>query len=150
MAIQSSNIFVYVFDILYKVLKCKFGVKNINYVRNISDIDDKIIQSSLDKNISTQELTEKITKNFHDDCIFLGCEEPTHEPKATETISEIISMISELIDKNYAYFEKKHVLFNTKKSKDYGKLSKRSQEDMIAGSRFLLKPVPNKASIIRS
>ena len=69
-----------VFDILYKVLKCKFGQKNVAYIRNITDIDDKIIKSSLEKNISTQKLTEKITKNFHDDCDYLVCEKPTNEP----------------------------------------------------------------------
>ena len=57
-----------VFDILYKVLKCRFGKNNVTYVRNITDIDDKIIKSSLEKKISTKELTEKLTINFHDDC----------------------------------------------------------------------------------
>ena len=76
-----------VFDILYKVLKCKFGENNVTYVRNITDIDDKIIKSSLEKKISTKELTEKVTKKFHDDCSFLFCEKPNHEPKATENIS---------------------------------------------------------------
>ena len=86
-----------IFDILYKILKCKFGTKNITYIRNITDIDDKIIQSSLNKKISTQELTKEITKKFHDDCAYLGCENPTHEPKATENISLMIEMINNLI-----------------------------------------------------
>ena len=63
-----------VFDILYKILKCKFGKENVTYVRNITDIDDKIIKSSEDKKISTHELTERITSNFHDDCNYLSCE----------------------------------------------------------------------------
>ena len=79
-----------IFDILFKVLKCKFGNKNVTYVRNITDIDDKIIQSSLERKISTQELTDKIIKNFHEDCIYLGCENPNFEPKATENISLMI------------------------------------------------------------
>ena len=124
-----------VFDILYKVLKCKFGLKNVNYVRNITDIDDKIIQSSLDKKISTQELTEKITKNFHDDCVYLGCEKPTHEPKATENIPLMIDMINKLLKNGYAYLNNNHVYFEVKKFKDYGKLSNKNLNDLIAGSR---------------
>ncbi len=124
-----------VFDILYKVLKCKFGLKNVNYVRNITDIDDKIIQSSLDKKISTQELTEKITKNFHDDCVYLGCEKPTHEPKATENIPLMIDMINKLLENGYAYLNNNHVYFEVKKFKDYGKLSNKNLNDLIAGSR---------------
>jgi len=124
-----------VFDILFKVLKCKFGLKNVNYIRNITDIDDKIIQSSLDKKISTQELTKKITKNFHDDCIYLGCESPTHEPRATENISLMIDMINKLIENGYAYLNNGHVYFEVKKYKDYGKLSNKKLDELIAGSR---------------
>tara|TARA_B100001123_G_scaffold36390_1_gene37663 strand:- start:9417 stop:10781 length:1365 start_codon:yes stop_codon:yes gene_type:complete len=124
-----------VFDILYRVLKCKFGLKNINYIRNITDIDDKIIQSSLDKKISTDELTKKIIKNFHDDCIYLGCEKPNHEPKATENISLMIKMINNLIENGYAYLNNDHVYFEVKKFKDYGKLSNKNLDELIAGSR---------------
>ena len=71
-----------VFDILYKVLKCKYGVKAVTYVRNITDVDDKIIQSSIDKKISIEELTKKITKNYHNDCDYLKCEKPNNiKPK---------------------------------------------------------------------
>ena len=124
-----------IFDILFKVLKCKFGNKNVTYVRNITDIDDKIIQSSLERKISTQELTDKITKNFHEDCIYLGCEDPNFEPKATENISLMIEMISKLIEKGYAYLNKGHVYFEVKKFKDYGNLSNKKLDELIAGSR---------------
>ena len=124
-----------IFDILFKVLKCKFGNKNVTYVRNITDIDDKIIQSSLERKISTQELTDKITKNFHEDCIYLGCENPNFEPKATENISLMIEMISKLIEKGYAYLNKGHVYFEVKKFKDYGNLSNKKLDELIAGSR---------------
>ena len=124
-----------IFDILFKVLKCKFGKKNVTYVRNITDIDDKIIQSSLEKKISTQELTNKVTKNFHEDCIYLGCEDPNFEPKATENISLMIEMISKLIEKGYAYLNKGHVYFEVKKFKDYGNLSNKKLDELIAGSR---------------
>ena len=124
-----------VFDILCRVLKCKFGEKTVTYVRNITDIDDKIIQSSNEKKISTQELTKKITKNFHEDCAYLGCQKPTFEPKATENISLMIEMINKLIQNGYAYLNNLHIYFEVKKFKDYGKLSNKNLDELIAGSR---------------
>ena len=124
-----------VFDILFRVLKCKFGDKTVTYVRNITDIDDKIIQSSIEKNISTEELTKKIIKNFHDDCAYLNCENPTFEPKATENISLMIEMINKLIQNGYAYLNNLHIYFEVKKFKDYGKLSNKNLDELIAGSR---------------
>ena len=111
-----------IFDILYKVLKCRFGGGKVTYVRNITDIDDKIIKSSLEKKISTKELTEQITNNFYDDCKYLFCEKPSHEPKATENISLMIDMIDKLIKKGYAYLNNNHVYFEVKKFNDYGQL----------------------------
>ena len=124
-----------VFDILFRVLKCKFGDEAVTYVRNITDIDDKIIQSSNEKNLSTEELTNKITKNFHDDCTYLNCENPTFEPKATENISSMIEMINQLLRNGYAYLNNQHVYFEVKKFKDYGKLSNKNLEELVAGSR---------------
>ena len=91
-----------VFDILFKVLKCKYGNKSVTYIRNITDIDDKIIQSSQDNNITITDLTKKIIKNFNDDCNFLNCENPSQQPKATDNIEIMINMISELINKGFA------------------------------------------------
>ena len=124
-----------IFDILYKVLKCRFGKNKVTYVRNITDIDDKIIKSSLEKKIPTKELTEKITNNFHDDCEYLFCEKPSYEPKATENISLMIDMINKLIQNGYAYLNNEHVYFEVKKFQDYGKLSNKNLEELIAGSR---------------
>ena len=124
-----------IFDILFKVLKCKFGAKAINYVRNITDIDDKIIKASLEKKISISELTNKITKIFHDDCNYLNCEVPSHEPKATENISLMIEMISKLIKNNNAYESNQHVYFDVNKFKDYGKLSNKNLDELISGAR---------------
>ena len=125
-----------VFDILFKILKCKFGEKKVTYVRNITDIDDKIIQSSNEKKIPTKELTKKIIKNFHEDCDYLVCEKPTFEPKATENISLMIDMINKLITEKYAYLNNHHVYFEVKKFKDYGKLSNKNLDELIAGSRI--------------
>ena len=124
-----------IFDILFKVLKCKFGTKAINYVRNITDIDDKIIKASLEKKISITELTNKITKIFHDDCNYLNCEVPSHEPKATENISLMIEMIGKLIKNNNAYESNQHVYFDVNKFKDYGKLSNKNLDELISGAR---------------
>ncbi len=122
-----------IFDILYRLLKNKF--KKVKYVRNITDIDDKIIKSSQDQNISTKELTEKITKSFLEDCSYLNCENPSHQPKATEHIDLMIEMIGELLKKGFAYENNKHVYFEVKKFSDYGKLSNKKLENLIAGSR---------------
>ena len=122
-----------IFDILFKLLKDKFNA--VTYVRNITDIDDKIIKSSKDQNISSKKLTEKIIKSFLEDCSYLNCEDPTHQPKATEHIDLMIEMISELLTKGFAYENKKHVYFEVKKFSDYGKLSNKNLDDLIAGSR---------------
>jgi cysteinyl-tRNA synthetase len=125
---------VVVFDVLYKILKNEYP--NVTYVRNITDVDDKIIKSSKEKNISILDLTKQITKSFNEDCIYLNCEKPNHEPKATEHISEMIEMISELIKKGFAYENKKHVYFEVKKFEDYGQLSNKKIDELVAGSRI--------------
>ena len=123
-----------VFDILFKLLKNNFS--KVTYVRNITDIDDKIIKSSQEQKISTKELTEKVTSSFLKDCEFLNCENPTHQPKATEHIDIMIEMINELIKKGFAYENQKHVYFEVKKFDDYGKLSNKNLDELIAGSRI--------------
>ena len=122
-----------IFDILFKILKNEYT--SVTYVRNITDIDDKIIKSSKEQKISTKELTEKVTSSFYKDCEFLNCENPTHQPKATEHINLMIEMINDLIKKGFAYENKKHVYFEVKKFPDYGKLSNKNLDDLIAGSR---------------
>ncbi|MDC3058791.1 cysteine--tRNA ligase [Candidatus Pelagibacter sp.] len=122
-----------IFDILFKLLKNEFP--HVKYVRNITDIDDKIIKSSHEQKISTKELAEKVTSSFLKDCEFLNCENPTYQPKATEHIDLMIEMINDLIKKGFAYENKKHVYFEVKKFSDYGKLSNKNLEDLVAGSR---------------
>ncbi|MDB3982962.1 cysteine--tRNA ligase [Candidatus Pelagibacter sp.] len=124
---------IVIFDILFKILKSKFS--SVVYVRNITDVDDKIIKSSKDKKISISDLTETVIKSFGEDCNYLNCENPTQQPKATEHIDLMIEMISELIKKGFAYENNKHVYFEVKKFEDYGKLSNKKLEDLIAGSR---------------
>ena len=124
-----------IFDTLFKILKCKYGKSAVSYVRNITDVDDKIIKSANDNNISIQDLTNKIVKDFKDDCDYLNLESPSKEPKATDHINEMIEMISELIKKKFAYEKNNHVYFEVKKFKDYGKLSNKNLDELIAGSR---------------
>ena len=102
-----------IFDILFKILKNNFP--KVTYVRNITDIDDKIILSSQKLKITSKELTQKITESFFEDCRFLNCENPTHQPKATEHIDLMIQMINGLIKKGYAYENESHVYFEVKK-----------------------------------
>ncbi len=123
-----------IFDILFRLLKNNFS--KVTYVRNITDIDDKIIKSSQEQKISTKELTEKVTSSFLKDCEFLNCENPTHQPKATEHIDLMIEMITELIEKGFAYENHNHVYFEVKKFADYGKLSNKNLDELIAGSRI--------------
>jgi len=124
-----------IFDILFKVLKYEYGKNSVTYVRNITDVDDKIIKFSQDKNISISNLTKKIIKNFDDDCKFLNCEMPSEQPRATDHINLMIKMISELISKGFAYENNNHVYFQVNQFNDYGKLSNKKLEDLIAGSR---------------
>ncbi len=125
---------IVVFDILYKIFKKNYS--KVTYVRNITDVDDKIIKSSKENNISISELTNKVTKSFSEDCSYLNCETPSHQPKATDNIDLMIEMVSELIKKGFAYENNNHVYFEVKKFKDYGQLSNKKLEDLIAGSRI--------------
>ncbi len=124
---------IVIFDILYKIFKKKYS--KVTYVRNITDIDDKIINSSKKKNISISELTKTIINSFDKDCNYLNCDIPTHQPKATEYIDIMIEMISDLTKKGFAYEENQHVYFEVNKFKDYGKLSNKNLNELIAGSR---------------
>ena len=124
-----------IFDILFKVLKSKYGIKSVNYVRNITDVDDKIIKTSKEKNISILELTNNVIEDFNDDCRYLNLDNPNQQPKATNHIDLMIEMIASLITKGFAYEKNNHVYFEVNKFEDYGKLSNKKLEDLIAGSR---------------
>jgi len=123
-----------VFDTLFRVLKKIY--QNVNYVRNITDIDDKIIEASKKKNKSIKKITEEVTKVFHENCKSLNCLQPTREPKATEHIKEMIEMTTSLISKKFAYVSEGHVYFAVTNFKEYGKLSNKNLEELKAGSRI--------------
>ena len=123
-----------VFDTLYRVLKKLFT--NVNYVRNITDVDDKIIEASKNKKISINEITKNVTKVFHDNCKSLNCLVPTDEPRATDHIQEMVEMTKSLIKKNFAYTVEGHVYFSISTFKEYGKLSNKNLDELKAGSRI--------------
>jgi len=124
-----------VFDLLYRVLNKLYGKENVTYVRNITDVDDKIIEASKKKNISIDQVTTEVTKIFHENTKALNCLTPSVEPKATEHIKEMIEMINSLIVKKLAYVNDGHVYFLISGFKKYGKLSNKKLEELVAGSR---------------
>ena len=124
-----------VFDTLFRVLQLLYGSKKVYYVRNITDVDDKIIEASKNKNKSINDITQEVTKIFHQNCKSLNCLKPSKEPKATEHIKEMIQMTSSLIEKKFAYVNEGHVYFSVSSFKNYGKLSNKNLEDLKAGSR---------------
>ena len=123
-----------VFDTLFRVLKLVY--KNVNYVRNITDIDDKIIEASKKINKPINEITKEVTKIFHENCKALNCLDPTTEPKATDHIQEMIEMTKSLIEKKFAYESDGHVYFSVTSFKNYGKLSNKNLDELKSGSRI--------------
>ena len=123
-----------VFDVLFRVLKLVYG--NVNYVRNITDIDDKIIEASKKNNRPINDITEEISKVFNENCKSLNCLKPTKEPKATEHIKEMIEMTKSLIEKKFAYESKRHVYFSVNSFKKYGRLSNKNLDELKSGSRI--------------
>ena len=132
---------VIVFDVLYRLLRHLYGPDHVKYVRNITDVDDKINARALRDfpelplNEAIRRVTEKTANQFQADVKALGCLEPTAQPRATEFIAEMIAMISTLITKGHAYEAGGEVLFNVASMADYGKLSNRKLEDQQAGAR---------------
>ena len=126
---------VIVFDLLFRLLRRIYGIDNVTYVRNITDVDDKIIAAASENNEDIKSLTERTIKFFHDDADYIGALEPTFEPKATDYINDMIDIISSLIEKDYAYVSEDNVLFSASKFSKYGQLSGKNLEEMIAGSR---------------
>ena len=122
-----------VFDTLYRLLKMIYG--KVNYVRNITDVDDKIIEASKKNNKSIKEITDGVTKTFHENCRSLNCEPPSKEPRATEHIDEMIVMTKSLIEKNFAYENNGHVYFSVASFENYGKLSNKNLDQLKSGSR---------------
>lgn len=126
---------VVVYDILYRLLSHIYGKENVVYVRNVTDVDDKINARAIELGVTIQELTSRTYNEFTEDITYLNCLTPTHEPKATEHISDIIAINEKLIENGNAYVSAGHVYFDVTSARDYGCLSGRNLDEMIAGSR---------------
>jgi cysteinyl-tRNA synthetase len=137
---------VIVFDVLFRLLRHLYGADHVTYVRNITDVDDKINARAAEEypalplNEAIRRVTEKTDKQFHEDVAALGCLPPTVEPRATEHIEEMKALIERLVAQGCAYVAEEHVLFRVSSMADYGQLSKRSLDEMIAGARVDVAP----------
>ncbi len=129
---------VAVFDVLYRLLKTKYP--RVTYVRNITDIDDRIMDRAAEQGVPFTDITEKFTRVYQEDAAALGALDPDVQPKVTETIPEIIAMIETLISLDKAYEAEGHVLFQVGTYDGYGELSKRDPEEMLAGARVEVAP----------
>ena len=126
---------VIMFDILYRLLLKSYGKNNITYVRNFTDIDDKINNKSLETGRPIKDITSETIQWYMDDMAALGNLEPDLMTRATDYVPQMINFVERLIAEGFAYVEEGHVLFSVSKYKSYGRLSGRSIEDMIAGAR---------------
>ena len=140
---------VIMFDVLFRLLRHEYGVDHVTYVRNFTDVDDKINAEGLRRQTAgeagtLEELIHKRTEEtiawYHADMDALGNLRPTHEPRATEYIGQMIAMTEDLIAKGHAYAAEGHVLFDVRSFPEYGRLSGRSVDDMIAGARVEVAP----------
>jgi cysteinyl-tRNA synthetase len=131
---------VVVFDVLFRLLRRLFGEAHVVYAANVTDVDDKINMKAADEGVPIDVITSRYLDAYHADMSFLGALRPTFEPRATQTMDAIIEMIGRLVRNNAAYAAEGHVLFNTQAYSDYGKLSRRSLDDMIAGARVDVAP----------
>jgi cysteinyl-tRNA synthetase len=129
-----------VFDVLFRLLRHVYGENHVTYVRNITDVDDKIIKAAQDKNVPIDTITKTTAQQYFDDVAALGCLTPTHQPRATEYIGQMVAMIERLIAGGHAYAAEGHVLFDVSSKSDYGKLARRTLDEMMAGARVEVAP----------
>ena len=137
---------VIVFDVLFRLLRHLYGAERVLYVRNITDVDDKINARAAEEypdlplNEAIRTVTEETERQFHEDVAALGCLRPTCEPRATEHVSEMLILIERLVAAGHAYAAEEHVLFSVPSMRDYGRLSRRPLDEMIAGARVEVAP----------
>ena len=135
-----------VFDVLFRLLRRLYGADHVTYVRNITDVDDKINARAAEAGVDIRELTERTARQYQEDVAALGCLKPTAEPRATEYIRradnklDMVRLIETLVQRGHAYVADDHVLFDVATMPDYGRLSNRSLEEMEAGARVEVAP----------
>ena len=131
---------VIVFDVLFRLLRRIYGPEHVTYVRNITDVDDKINARAAQEGVPIRELTDRTTTIYKKDMASLGNLPPSHEPRVTETIPQIVAMIGVLIAGGHAYEAQGHVLFHVPSMPDYGSFSRRPLEEMVSGARVDVAP----------
>jgi cysteinyl-tRNA synthetase len=131
---------VVVFDTLFRLLRHVYGEGHVRYVRNITDVEDKIIAAAAENGETIADLTRRTTEAYHADMGALNALAPSNEPRATAHIAGMVKMIGQLIERKNAYVAEGHVLFDVPSMANYGQLSKRSLDDMIAGARVEVAP----------
>jgi cysteinyl-tRNA synthetase len=131
--------------VLFRLLRHIYGADHVTYVRNITDVDDKINARAAERGVSIRDLTEETYRNFKEDVAALGCLPPTVEPRATEHIEQMKVLIERLVAGGHAYVAEDNVLFNVPSMPDYGQLSKRPLDEMIAGARVEVAPYKKDA-----
>ncbi len=134
---------VVVFDVLFRLLQKRYP--KVTYVRNITDVDDKINAAAHANGEDIRDLTTRTAKAYDEDMDALSALPPTHEPRATDHINEMITIIESLISRGYAYANEGHVLFRVQKYKEYGHLSRRNQDELLAGARVEIAPYKEHA-----
>ena len=136
---------IIVFDVLFRLLRHLYGPEHVRYARNITDVDDKINARAAEEGVPIGDLTARTAAQFHEDVAALGCLPPTIEPRATEHIPEMIALIERLVARGHAYAADGHVLFSVPSMPDYGRLSRRSPDELVAGARVEVAPYKRDA-----
>jgi cysteinyl-tRNA synthetase len=131
---------IVVFDVLFRLLRARYGAEHVNYVRNVTDVDDKINARAAELGVSIRELTDRTLADFHADIAALHVLSPTHEPRATEHIDDMRAMIERLVAQGHAYVAEDHVLFSVASFANHGGLCHRSVDEMLAGARVDVAP----------
>lgn len=131
---------VVVFDMLFRLLKHVFGDNNVTYARNITDIDDKIMEKAAAEGVGIKTISNRYAKVYADDMAVLGAQTPSLTPRATEHLPEMIKMMQKLIDDGHAYEAEGHVMFHVPSMKNYGQLSRHSRDELVAGARVDVAP----------
>ena len=135
-----------VFDLLFRLLRHVYGAEAVTYARNITDIDDRIMAKAANEGVGIRAVSSRYTKIFREDMDVLGSLQPTMEPKATEHVPEMITMMRSLIEKGHAYEAEGHVLFDVTSMENYGRLSRHSRDELVAGARVDVAPYKRDAA----
>lgn len=137
---------VAVFDVMFRLLRHVYGSDHVTYARNITDIEDKIMERATRDGVSIKSLTERCARQYQTDMLELGTLEPSLQPKATEHLPEMIKMMKILIEKGHAYVAEGHVMFHVASMENYGQLSRHSRDELIAGARVEVAPYKKDAA----